>query len=61
MPSYSKNEVVLVRYPFSNLSSSKVRPAVVVSGPHPSKDVFITDILQAENPIYNSSASLRAS
>ena len=52
MPSYSKNDVVLVRYPFSDLSSSKVRPAVVVSAPHPSKDVFIvaltskTDFLQ---------------
>jgi mRNA interferase MazF len=41
MPSYSKNDVVLVRYPFSDLSSSKVRPAVVVSAPHSSKDFFI--------------------
>jgi len=29
MPSYSKNEVVLVRYPFSALSGVKVRPAVL--------------------------------
>ncbi len=29
MSSYSKNDIVLVRYPFSDLSSSKVRPAVV--------------------------------
>lgn len=28
MPSYSKNEVVLVHYPFSDLSTTKVRPAV---------------------------------
>jgi mRNA interferase MazF len=34
MLSYSKNDVILVRYPFSDLSSSKVRPAVVVSAPH---------------------------
>lgn len=30
MPSFSKNEVVLVRYPFSDLTASKVRPAVIV-------------------------------
>jgi hypothetical protein len=34
MPSYSKNDVILVRYPFSDLSVSKVRPAVVVNAPH---------------------------
>ena len=44
MPSYSKNEVVLVRYPFSNLSGSKVRPAVVVNEPHVSKDVIIVPL-----------------
>ena len=41
MPSYSKNDIILVRYPFSDLSSSKVRPAVVVSVPHISQDIFI--------------------
>jgi mRNA interferase MazF len=30
MPSCSKNEVILVRYPFSDLTSAKVRPAIVV-------------------------------
>ncbi len=40
MPSYSKPEVVLIRYPFSDLSSSKVRPAVVVNAPHTSQDLF---------------------
>jgi mRNA interferase MazF len=44
MPSYSKNDVVLVRYPFSDLSSSKVRPAVVVNSPHPSQDILITPL-----------------
>jgi mRNA interferase MazF len=44
MPSYSKNEVILVRYPFSNLSSSKVRPAVVVNAPHASQDVIIVPL-----------------
>ena len=41
MPSYSKPEVVLVRYPFSDLTSSKVRPAVVVNVPHTSQDLFV--------------------
>lgn len=41
MSSYSRGEVVLVRYPFSDLSGSKIRPAVIVNVPHTSKDVFI--------------------
>jgi mRNA interferase MazF len=44
MPSYSKNEVVLVRYPFSDLSSAKVRPAVVVNAPHVSQDMLIVPL-----------------
>ncbi|MBM4034854.1 MAG: type II toxin-antitoxin system PemK/MazF family toxin [Planctomycetes bacterium] len=44
MPSFSRNDVVLVRYPFTNLSGSKVRPAVVVSAPHPSQDVLIVPL-----------------
>ncbi len=31
MPSFSTNDVVLVRDPFTHLTSAKVRPAVVVS------------------------------
>jgi len=30
MPSYSRHEVVLVRYPFSDLTDAKIRPAIVV-------------------------------
>jgi mRNA interferase MazF len=42
MPRYSKGDVVLVRYPFSDLSGNKVRPAVVVNAAHESADlVFI--------------------
>ena len=44
MPSYSKNDIVLVRYPFSDLSSSKVRPAVIVNAPHSSQDIFIVPL-----------------
>lgn len=44
MPSYFKNDIILVQYPFSDLSSSKVRPAVVVSAPHVSQDILITPL-----------------
>ncbi len=44
MPSYLKHDVVLVRYPFSDLSSSKVRPAVIVSPSHVSQDLMITPL-----------------
>lgn len=44
MSSYSKNDIVLVRYPFSDLSSSKVRPAVVVNSQHTSQDLIITPL-----------------
>ncbi|NJL02333.1 MAG: type II toxin-antitoxin system PemK/MazF family toxin [Spirulinaceae cyanobacterium RM2_2_10] len=44
MPNHSKHDVILVRYPFSDLSSSKVRPAVVVSASHPSQDILITPL-----------------
>jgi len=44
MPSCSRNDVVLVRYPFSDLSGRKVRPAVVVSSPHRSDDVFVVPL-----------------
>ncbi len=41
MPNFSKTEIVLVRYPFSDLTSSKVRPAVVVNASHTSQDLFV--------------------
>lgn len=44
MNNYSKNEIILVRYPFSDLSGSKVRPAVVISAPHVSNDVIIVPL-----------------
>ena len=33
-----------MRYPFSDLSGSKIRPAVVVNAPHVSQDVFIVPL-----------------
>jgi mRNA interferase MazF len=44
MKNCSTNSVILVRYPFSDLSGSKVRPAIVISAPHPSEDVMIVPL-----------------
>ena len=44
MPSYSKGDVVLVLFPFSDLSGSKVRPVIVVSTPHASQDLFVISL-----------------
>jgi mRNA interferase MazF len=44
MPSSSKGDVILVRYPFSDFSASKVRPALVVHAPHPSQDHLIVPL-----------------
>lgn len=41
MPSFSRHDVVLVRYPFTDLSGDKVRPAVVISAEHPSDDMIV--------------------
>ena len=41
MPNFLKNEIVLVRYLFSDLTNSKVRPAVIVNAAHISKDLFV--------------------
>lgn len=51
MPSYSKNDIILVRYPFSNLSGSKVRPAVVVNAYHVSQDVIIVPLTSKVSPL----------
>lgn len=44
MPRYSKSEIVLVHYPFSNLSGSKVRPAIVVNSSHISQDIIVVPL-----------------
>ncbi|MBE9209119.1 type II toxin-antitoxin system PemK/MazF family toxin [Nostoc sp. LEGE 06077] len=44
MLNYYKHDIILVQYPFSDLSTSKVRPAVVVSTQHISQDIFITPL-----------------
>lgn len=49
MPSFLKTEVVLVRYPFSDLTSAKVRPAIVVYAPHASQDLFVVALTSKKN------------
>ena len=44
MPNYSKNIIILVRYPFSDLSNEKVRPAVIVNASHSSQDILIVPL-----------------
>jgi mRNA interferase MazF len=44
MPSYSKDDIILVRLPFSDLSGSKIRPAVIVNAEHISKDFIIVPL-----------------
>ena len=46
MPSFSRNDVALVAYPFFDRSGVKVRPAVVVSGEHRSRDVFVVPLTE---------------
>ncbi len=41
MPNYSKNDVVLVCMPYTDLSGGKVRPGVVVNAPHAYIDLFV--------------------
>ena len=44
MPNYSKFDVVLVMYPFFDLTSAKVRPAVVINAAHVSQDLLIAPL-----------------
>jgi mRNA interferase MazF len=44
MPICLKGDVVLVSYPFSDLSATKVRPAVIVHAPHVSQDSLIVPL-----------------
>ena len=44
MPTCLRNDIVLVRYPFSDLLGTKVRPAVVVNAPHRSRDIFVVPL-----------------
>ena len=52
MPSYFKYDVILVRYPFSNLSNTKIRPAVIVSVQPPSQDLMITPLTSKTQSLF---------
>lgn len=54
MPSYSRNEVILVRYPFSDLTAAKVRPAIVVGETHPYDDYLIVPLTSRTGNLYAS-------
>lgn len=41
MANYLARDVVLVRFPFTDLTGTKVRPAVVVHAPHISQDCIV--------------------
>ena len=49
MPSFSKNEVILVCYPFSDLTAVKIRPAVVVNDRHAFADYLIVPLTSRTN------------
>ena len=44
MKNYFSDDVIIVRYPFSNLTVSKVRPAVIVGATSFSKDILIVPL-----------------
>lgn len=59
MPSYSKGSVVLVRYPFSDLTNAKVRPAVIVSVRHSSEDVLIVPLTSKTEHLLSGEFAMR--
>jgi mRNA interferase MazF len=51
MPSFSKGDVVLVRYPFSDLTATKIRPAIVVNAAHVSEDCLVVPLTSRTDPL----------
>lgn len=47
-----ENEVILVRYHFSNLLGSRTRPAVIVNGVHVSQSVIIVPLTSRVSPLW---------
>jgi mRNA interferase MazF len=58
MPSFCRNDVILVAYPFSDRTGIKVRPAVVVSGEHRSQDVFVVPLTSKTDRLLDGEFSL---
>jgi mRNA interferase MazF len=44
MSSFSRNDIVLMRAPYTDYSGSKVRPVVVVNAPHRSRDLLVVGL-----------------
>ena len=44
MNNFLKNDIVLVKYPFSDLTTFKVRPAIVINEKYPSNDIIIVPL-----------------
>ncbi len=44
MQRFSRSDVLLVPYPFSDLSAAKVRPAVIVNAARPSRDLLVVPL-----------------
>lgn len=59
MPSSSTHDVLLVRYPFSDLSDVKIRPAVVVHAPHSSMDLIIVPLTSRTSALLEGKFTLR--
>ncbi len=49
MPSFFRNDVVLLRYPFTDLSGSKIRPAIIVGVPDSLQDYFVVPLTSQTN------------
>ena len=44
MSNFLKNDIILIKYPFSDLTTFKVRPAIVINNEYPSSDLIIVPL-----------------
>jgi mRNA interferase MazF len=56
---YNRGEIVLLPFPFSDQTSVKIRPAVVVSPPHPSDDLFVVAVSSVSNFLHPGEFSIQ--
>ena len=48
---YKRGDVVLLPFPFSDQSSAKIRPAVIVSSEYPSDDLLVVAVTSVGDPL----------
>lgn len=53
MPNYLRNDVILVRFPFSDLTNFKVRPGVVINAGHSLNDLLVVPLTNKTNNLVN--------